>query len=104
MKGAVLHGPRDIRYAEREESKIVAPTDVILRMSADLWPYRGIDASGQPPPMGHECRGIAEEVGGAVIARPDVVQRITAARIELLPKSAQEMATIMSADVTRFRA
>ena len=72
MKGAVLYGPRDIRYVEREEPKIVAPTDVILRMSAtcvcgsDLWPYRGIDVSGEPTPMGHEYCGIVEDVGSAV--------------------------------------
>ena len=53
MKGAVLYGPRDIRFVEREEPKIINPTDVILRMSAtcvcgsDLWPYRGVDASSQ---------------------------------------------------------
>ena len=72
MKGAVLYGPRDVRYVEREEPKIIEPTDVILRMSAtcvcgsDLWPYRGIDAPGQPTPMGHEYCGIVEEVGAAV--------------------------------------
>jgi threonine dehydrogenase-like Zn-dependent dehydrogenase len=72
MKGAVLYGPRDIRYVEREEPKILAPTDVILRMSAtsvcgsDLWPYRGTDASAKPTPMGHEYCGIVEEVGSAV--------------------------------------
>lgn len=72
MKGAVLYGPHDIRYVEREEPKIVAPTDVILRLSAtcvcgsDLWPYRGIDAPGEPMPMGHEYCGIVEEVGSEV--------------------------------------
>ena len=72
MKGAVLYGPRDIRYVEREDPTIGEPTDVILRMSAtcvcgsDLWPYRGIDVSGQPTPMGHEYCGIVEEVGSAV--------------------------------------
>jgi threonine dehydrogenase-like Zn-dependent dehydrogenase len=72
MKGAVLYGPRDIRYVEREEPKIVAPSDVILRLSAtcicgsDLWPYRGIDAPTGPTPMGHEYCGIVEEVGAAV--------------------------------------
>lgn len=34
MRGAVLYGPRDIRSVEREEPKIVAPTDVILLLSA----------------------------------------------------------------------
>ncbi len=72
MKGAVLYGRRDIRYVEREEPKIVAPTDVILRISAtcvcgsDLWPYRGIDAPAVPTPMGHEYCGIVEEVGAGV--------------------------------------
>ena len=57
MKGAVLYGPRDIRYVEREDPRIIEPTDIILRMSAtcvcgsDLWPYRGIDARPQPTPM-----------------------------------------------------
>jgi threonine dehydrogenase-like Zn-dependent dehydrogenase len=72
MKGAVLFGPRDIRYVEREDPKIIEPTDVILRLSAtcvcgsDLWPYRGIDVSDQPTPMGHEYCGIVEDVGSAV--------------------------------------
>ncbi len=72
MKGAVLYGPRDVRYVERDDPKIVAPTDVILRMSAtsvcgsDLWPYRGVDSAAQPVPMGHEYCGIVEEVGSAV--------------------------------------
>src|ERR671923_2633121 len=72
MKGAVLYGPRDIRFVEREDPKIIEPTDAIIRMSAtcvcgsDLWPYRGIDAPGQPTPMGHEYCGLVEEVGRAV--------------------------------------
>jgi threonine dehydrogenase-like Zn-dependent dehydrogenase len=72
VKGAVLYGPRDVRYVEREDPKIVEPTDVVLRMSAtcvcgsDLWPYRGIDLPGEPMPMGHEYCGIVEEVGPAV--------------------------------------
>lgn len=72
MKGAVLHGPRDIRFEDRADPKILEPTDVILRLSAtcvcgsDLWPYRGIDAPKEPIPMGHEYCGIVEEVGSAV--------------------------------------
>jgi threonine dehydrogenase-like Zn-dependent dehydrogenase len=72
MKGAVLFGPRDIRYVEREDPRIVEPTDAIIRMSAscvcgsDLWPYRGIGAPAEPTPMGHEYCGIVEEVGGSV--------------------------------------
>src|SRR2546429_4627822 len=72
MRGAVLYGPRDVRFEERDEPTIIEPTDAIIRLSAtcvcgsDLWPYRGIDAPTQPTPMGHEYCGIAEEVGSAV--------------------------------------
>jgi threonine dehydrogenase-like Zn-dependent dehydrogenase len=69
MKGAVLHGARDVRFEERSEPRIVDPTDAIIRMSAscicgsDLWPYRGIQKFPEPAPMGHEYCGIVEEVG-----------------------------------------
>src|SRR4051794_2439442 len=72
MRGAVLYGPRDMRFVEREDPTIVEPTDALLRLAAtcvcgsDMWPYRGIDAPGQPTPMGHEYCGIVEEVGSAV--------------------------------------
>jgi threonine dehydrogenase-like Zn-dependent dehydrogenase len=72
MKGAVLHGPRDVRYEDRAEPKIVRPTDAIIRMSAtcvcgsDLWPYRGFNPAAEPSPMGHEYCGIVEEVGREV--------------------------------------
>ncbi len=72
MKGAVLYGPRDVRFEERSTPKIIAPTDAIVRTSAtcvcgsDLWPYRGINAVTQPTPMGHEYCGIVQEVGSAV--------------------------------------
>ena len=69
MRGAVLYGPRDVRFEEREVPKIMKPTDAIVRISAtcvcgsDLWPYRGISAVPQPTPMGHEYCGIIEKVG-----------------------------------------
>ena len=72
MRGAVLHGPRDVRFEERPEPKILKPTDAILRLSAtcvcgsDLWPYRGIQKTEEPSAMGHEYCGIVEEVGSAV--------------------------------------
>lgn len=72
MKGAVLHGARDVRFEEREAPKIVEPTDAVIRLSAtcicgsDLWPYRGINPTTEPTPMGHEYCGIVEEVGRAV--------------------------------------
>ena len=72
MRGAVLHGPGDIRFEERSVPTIVEPTDAIIRLSAscvcgsDLWPYRGANPVTQPTPMGHEYCGIVEEVGSAV--------------------------------------
>jgi threonine dehydrogenase-like Zn-dependent dehydrogenase len=72
MRGAVLYGPRDVRFEDREPPKIIKPTDAIIRTSAtcvcgsDLWPYRGINPIQQPTPMGHEYCGIVEEVGSAV--------------------------------------
>jgi threonine dehydrogenase-like Zn-dependent dehydrogenase len=72
MQGAVLYGPRDVRFEQRDEPKLAKPTDAIIRMSAtcvcgsDLWPYRGIQQVTQPTPFGHEYCGIVEEVGSAV--------------------------------------
>ena len=72
MKGAVLYGPRDVRFEERSTPAITEPTDAIIRISAtcvcgsDLWPYRGINPITQPTPMGHEYCGIVEEIGSAV--------------------------------------
>ena len=74
MKGAVLHGARDVRFEERDAPTIIEPTDAIVRLSAtcicgsDLWPYRGIAATTEPTPMGHEYCGVVEEVGRAVMS------------------------------------
>jgi threonine dehydrogenase-like Zn-dependent dehydrogenase len=71
MRGAILYGPRDVRFEERATPTIIKPTDAIIRISAtcvcgsDLWPYRGINVVPQPAPMGHEYCGIVEEVGSA---------------------------------------
>jgi threonine dehydrogenase-like Zn-dependent dehydrogenase len=72
MRGAVLYGPRDVRFEERADPEIIEPTDAIIRLAAtcvcgsDLWPYRGISPTAEPSPMGHEYCGIVEEVGRAV--------------------------------------
>jgi threonine dehydrogenase-like Zn-dependent dehydrogenase len=74
MRGAVLYAPGDVRFEERDDPRIIKPTDAIIRMSAtcvcgsDLWPYRGANPITQPTPMGHEYCGIVEEVGSAVTA------------------------------------
>jgi threonine dehydrogenase-like Zn-dependent dehydrogenase len=72
VKGAVLYAPGDVRLTERDEPKLIKPTDAIIKMSAtcvcgsDLWPYRGIEPVKGPAPMGHEYVGIVEEVGREV--------------------------------------
>jgi threonine dehydrogenase-like Zn-dependent dehydrogenase len=72
MRGAVLHAPGDVRVEERDDPRIIAASDAIIRLSAacvcgsDLWPYRGIEKIDGPRPMGHEYVGIVEEVGGDV--------------------------------------
>jgi len=72
MRGTVLYSPHDIRFEDVPEPKILKPTDAIVRIAAtcvcgsDLWPYRGLQATAEPMPMGHEYCGIVEEVGNAV--------------------------------------
>jgi threonine dehydrogenase-like Zn-dependent dehydrogenase len=64
--------PGDVRVEERQDPKLVEPTDAILRLSAacvcgsDLWPYRGIEPVQGPSPMGHEYVGVVQEVGRQV--------------------------------------
>jgi len=72
MKATILYGPRDIRFEETPDPKILKPTDAIIKISAtcvcgsDLWPYRGIASYPPGTPMGHEYCGIVEEIGSAV--------------------------------------
>ncbi len=72
MQGAVLYGPRDVRFEERDDPKIIKPTDAVVRIAAacvcgsDLWPYRGIQPTARPTPMGHEYCGTVQELGSAV--------------------------------------
>src|SRR5881296_4637124 len=72
MRGAILYAPGDVRFEERDDPRIIKPTDAIIRMSAtcvcgsDLWPYRGFNPTAEPSPMGHEYCGVVEEVGREV--------------------------------------
>jgi threonine dehydrogenase-like Zn-dependent dehydrogenase len=72
MRAVVMHAPGDVRVEDRPEPTILKPTDAVIRLSAtcicgsDLWPYRGVDAVGDPLPMGHEYAGVVEEVGSEV--------------------------------------
>jgi threonine dehydrogenase-like Zn-dependent dehydrogenase len=72
MQGTILYGARDVRFEERDDPRIVKPTDAVIKITAacvcgsDLWPYRGIQEITEPTPMGHEYCGIVEEVGSEV--------------------------------------
>jgi threonine dehydrogenase-like Zn-dependent dehydrogenase len=72
MYGAVMHAPGDVRFEERDDPRILEPTDAIITMSAtcvcgsDLWPYRGENDLDGPAPFGHEYVGIVQEVGSEV--------------------------------------
>jgi threonine dehydrogenase-like Zn-dependent dehydrogenase len=67
-----MYGPGDVRVEERDDPRIVEPTDAIIRLShtcicgSDLWPWRGIDQVEWPVPMGHEYAGTVVEVGSGV--------------------------------------
>src|ERR687897_693916 len=71
MRGVVMHAPGDVRVEERDDPRIVQPTDAIIRLSAtcicgsDLWPYRGVEPVDHTL-MGHEYVGVVEEVGDEV--------------------------------------
>ncbi|GAB4064070.1 zinc-dependent alcohol dehydrogenase family protein [Ancylobacter sonchi] len=72
MLSTILYGPGDIRVEDRDRPAIQKPTDAVIRVAvscvcgSDLWPYRGLQATDGPTPMGHEYCGIVEEVGSAV--------------------------------------
>jgi threonine dehydrogenase-like Zn-dependent dehydrogenase len=71
MRGVVMHAPGDVRVEEREDPRIIEPTDAIIRIAAtcicgsDLWPYRGAEEVDHLP-MGHEYVGVVEEIGSDV--------------------------------------
>ncbi|MFD6135000.1 zinc-dependent alcohol dehydrogenase family protein [Isoptericola sp. NPDC060257] len=71
MRGVVLHAPGDVRVIEREDPRIIQPTDAIIRVTAtcicgsDLWPYRGVE-DVHDAVMGHEYVGVVEEIGADV--------------------------------------
>ncbi|GLZ14479.1 IMP dehydrogenase [Actinomadura sp. NBRC 104425] len=74
MRGAVIHAPGDIRFETLDDPKITHSTDAIIRTAvtcvcgSDLWPYRGVEPTAEPHPMGHEYVGFVEEVGPEVTA------------------------------------
>lgn len=71
MRQVFMNAPGDVSVGERDDPKIVDPTDAIIRLTAtcicgsDLWPYRGVEDVDHTP-MGHEYVGIVEEIGDEV--------------------------------------
>lgn len=86
MQATVLYGAHDVRFEDRPDPAIVAPTDAIIRLpftcicGSDLWPYRGIQAVTSAVGMGHEYCGFVEEVGllGVLSAKQKGAGRIIA--------------------------
>ena len=72
MLATILYAPGDVRVEQRDEPKILKPTDAIIRLSAtcicgsDLWPFRGANEVTSPMAMGHEYCGVVVEVGSEV--------------------------------------
>lgn len=71
MRQVFLDAPGQVRVAERDDPRIVEPTDAVIRLTAtcicgsDLWPYRGVERADHAP-IGHEYVGVVEEIGSAV--------------------------------------
>lgn len=71
MRGVVMHTAGDVRVEERDDPRIVDPTDAVIRLTAtcicgsDLWPYRGVEPADHLL-MGHEYVGVVEEIGDEV--------------------------------------
>ncbi|WP_426310098.1 zinc-binding dehydrogenase [Cellulosimicrobium sp. E-16] len=74
MRATVIHAPYDVRVEQRDDPRLLAPTDAIVRVEAacvcgsDLWTYRGVNRIEHPVAMGHEYVGTVEEVGDDVRA------------------------------------
>lgn len=72
MRGVIIHAPGDVRVEDRDDPKIIEPTDAVIRTVAacvcgsDLWRFRGVDAVTEPAAIGHEYVGVVQEIGAAV--------------------------------------
>ncbi|XVX20772.1 zinc-dependent alcohol dehydrogenase family protein [Actinomycetota bacterium] len=71
MRGVVMVKAGEVTVEDREDPRIVEPTDAVIKLSAtcicgsDLWPYRGIEPADRTL-MGHEYVGVVEEIGDEV--------------------------------------
>jgi alcohol dehydrogenase len=72
MKGAVFHGPHDVRVERVPDPKIKSPTDALVRITraaicgSDLHFYRAELPVEPGFVLGHEGVGVIEEVGASV--------------------------------------
>jgi threonine dehydrogenase-like Zn-dependent dehydrogenase len=72
MLATVMYGPRDVRFEQVGDPKILKATDAFIKLSvacicgSDLWPYRGLQPTEGPAHMGHEYCGIVVEAGSDV--------------------------------------
>jgi glutathione-independent formaldehyde dehydrogenase len=73
MQAVVLTKPREISLETIGDPQLVAPTDVLLKLTStaicgtDLHIYEGRLGDGSPLVIGHEPLGIVERVGDAVV-------------------------------------
>jgi threonine dehydrogenase-like Zn-dependent dehydrogenase len=71
VKATIMAGTRDVRIQERPDPVILAPRDVIVKVTAacvcgsDLWGYRDF-GTGAERFVGHEMVGVIQEVGDEV--------------------------------------
>lgn len=71
MRAVFMDAAGEITVGEREDPRIIDPTDAVIRLTAtcicgsDLWPYRGVEPVDHTP-MGHEYVGVVEQIGDAV--------------------------------------
>ncbi|WP_409484698.1 zinc-dependent alcohol dehydrogenase family protein [Arsenicicoccus dermatophilus] len=72
MRATMIHAPRDIRLEQTPDPTVLAPTDAVVRVvrscicGSDLWPYRGVNPTDEPHPIGHEYVGVVEAIGADV--------------------------------------
>ena len=74
MRATVIHGAGDVRLDDRPDPQIQSLGDAVVRVvrtcvcGSDLWPYRGVQKTTAPHPIGHEFIGVVEATGAEVSA------------------------------------
>lgn len=72
MRATMIHDAGDIRLEQRPDPRIESPGDAVVRVvrtcvcGSDLWPYRGVQKTAAPHPIGHEFIGVVEDTGADV--------------------------------------